>query len=313
VGKEELAGGFMRFVFLLPSVICVTAFLILSGCIGPSEKPPQIFQNDSNSPTGFTVTHPEDYGVSNPSPSATPPSGGEQQTGESPQYPPAGGQIPQQTPEAGITAGEPETPPAPNNPEEAQTEGCTTPWDGTYQGTMSDSGEVSLEGKWAGDTEKVVTPFIQTYDFEMTLKCFGAYENFLDDGKTVYEFEITHVKASHPMFGCQAGCVPVAYDDNLRHTDAFVVENGTGDMRIEFENGAHIDAFAFEGLQFSPSGDKLYLKIEPDPYNSIGVIQDSTGLFHFIEVQNCELTADNDHYCVVKSIFPNTIILSKVS
>lgn len=220
----------------------------------------------------------------------------------------------QANPEAGITTGQPETPPAQNNQPETQASGCTSPYDGTYQGTVSESGMLAVSRPDANGAYSLTqNPFLQTYDFEMTIKC--SSQVYTDEGSTgspnAKVFDITHIKVSHPLFGCTAGCVPIS-EVNGAGTQLFLFNSGIGSMVIAFPNGAGIVAFNYEGgVKTGPNEDTLTLNIQPYG-GSIGYKENPDGTTSMLETLNCEQLG-GEGYCNIGSINPNTIILHKVS
>ncbi|MFH1669904.1 MAG: hypothetical protein ABIA62_08315 [Candidatus Woesearchaeota archaeon] len=200
--------------------------------------------------------------------------------------------------------------------------GCATPTtqtshtsdcpavDGTWKGVISDSGSLRVTRYDAeGNPIKTNNPFTAQYDFEMTLECAGKAD--LGDH---WMYDITKVKASHPIFGCTDGCVPVSIEEteccgSWLELDA---DKGSG-MEVEFPNGAMIGSFASHGsVEFSKDGQKLMLYIQGGQYySSIGDIDAETDNYREIETDNCKrLGGEGD--CYVDYINKNTIILNKI-
>jgi hypothetical protein len=138
----------------------------------------------------------------------------------------------QPIPAAGITTAPPDVPPAPNNPPETQAAGCTSPYDGTWSGTVTGSGTVNLEDYSS------TRPFSVSYDLEFTAKCKQGYSD--GHGGSLWAAKITHAKASHPFFGCIDGCAPLPESTYVRESEIATIFDRTTSMDINFPNGASI-------------------------------------------------------------------------
>ena len=220
-------------------------------------------------------------------------------------------QIAQPTPTSQPTA-QPTAHPSATAQPTTETTGCTSPYDGTYAGAMSDSGEIQNEVTSGGQTTKTRTPFLQTYDFEMTVKCRYTFTPTADE-PLKYILAVTHAKATHPIFNCLGGCTPVQSTDTVRQSEADLNENGDGDMYLVFPNGATIGAFGLGSDLVKFRSDRAILTITgKDPYDSIGQIQNADGYFTTVEQSTCPPRQLNS-YCAVYALNPNTIILYKTS
>lgn len=83
----------------------------------------------------------------------------------------------------------------------SESSGCPSPYDGTYSGTVSGSGEFVqyVNG------EKTFAPYIDKYDLEVTLTC-----NLFNDYSNLWSMNISNVKVSDPYFDCTNGCSPTS-------------------------------------------------------------------------------------------------------
>jgi len=171
-------------------------------------------------------------------------------------------------------------------------ETCTSPHDGTWKGTISDSG--SLTVRRPPDWTSTHNPFTASYDFEMTIKC---------DLDTT-SFNITHAKASHPIFDCANGCSPIG--------NVLIRTDGSGSMGIIFPNGA---SFTFpgydQGLQVSPDGKTMALFFPGTSIlQNIGLLNEND-VSYSVETYNCQMYG-GEGYCGVEYLNKNTNILTKV-
>jgi hypothetical protein len=211
------------------------------------------------------------------------------------------------------------TPQTQNTTAAAGDSGCTSLYDGTWQGTISNSGSLLVTRYTDGEPLTTHNPFTAQYDFEMTIKCDSG------DSEWGWQYNVTHVKASHPLFDCASGCVPLPRVEYARATGdginvdgswVYISSNGTGSMYIVFPNDARISLFGMEEMQFSPDGEKVTLNIYGGTdYDYIGWQTSATsasGEFRDIETDNCKRLG-GEGTCIVEYINKNTIILSKVS
>jgi len=191
--------------------------------------------------------------------------------------------------------------------------GCTTLYDGTWKGVIADSGSLEVTRYDANGVAYIThNPFTAQYNFEMTIKCSYGDEK-------LWGYEIPYVKASHPIFDCANGCVPLGHQpgqDNLDVTNAYINKNGSGLMYILFPNGALIQTFVEDGrLKASPDGKtiELYISGDMNDFISIGWTGYQEGTkYRDIETDNCvRLGGEGD--CWLEYINKNTIILTKVS
>ena len=126
----------------------------------------------------------------------------------------------------------------PNVEKPVESSTCPSPYDGTYSGMVSGSGE---QTRWVDD-ETITTPYIISYNLEVTFKCDGL-EQCGDTGiKTNQQCWIlipTHAKASDPYCGCINGC-------DLEETIYTLLpkpgERG-GVLQIQFPNKSYIMLF----------------------------------------------------------------------
>lgn len=186
--------------------------------------------------------------------------------------------------------------------------GCKSPYDGTWKGLIQDSGDLSVT-RYDKDGAPVYTenPFIAQYDFEITLQCGGINYDQTSGAVDSYWFNITHLKASHPLFDCANGCVP-------QYSNTYIEKDGTAYMgQTLFPNGAII---YFPDMHASPDGKTINIfitgKYFAETIGSGGDQKDSQGYYYFVETYNCQQYGGKGS-CMVKTILPNTIILTKVS
>ena len=206
-------------------------------------------------------------------------------------------------------------PPIENNTPPA-TEGCTSPYDGTWRGVIADSGDIEVTTYDSNVKYKVLSvtdnPFTASYDFEMTIKCdfIETDENLVETGRN---FIITHVKASHPIFDCANGCIPTDTATNPSFVE--IDNNGSGGMAISYPNGADFVALGANTLgyiQASPDAKTIDLHIYGgNVYQHIGALV-TIQTSQYIETYNCYQTGGPDVVCWVKNLFPNTVTLTKV-
>lgn len=183
---------------------------------------------------------------------------------------------------------------------------CTKLYDGTWKGQISDSGVIWETTMQNGVPETTHNPFIAQYDLEFTMHCanLNAGENGGTDG---WGFEITHVKASHPLFDCADGCVPIG-------SQLYLLANGTGAFTIGFPNGASTGFYNFDDyIQASPDGKTITVFYHggEGTADNIGISPDAD---YLVETYNCQQYGGKTRaYCVVEYTNPNTMTLTKVS
>lgn len=186
--------------------------------------------------------------------------------------------------------------------------GCAnSPYDGTWNGTISDSGEIQTMRPSANGPQITDNPFTAKYDFEITIQCDSFYG-------TGWEYNVTYVKASHPLFDCADGCTPVQTGDH--NSDVQIYQNGTGSMYTGFTNGATLNGFSVPGdLQVSRDGKTITLSIdEPAGQVSWGIGEwfDQNSTEYNVETYNCQQQG-GEGYCDIEYILPSTSTLTKVS
>jgi hypothetical protein len=119
-----------------------------------------------------------------------------------------------------------------NIDEETEDSECTSPYDGTYSGLVSGSGEMSR----SIDGEEVVTPYIITYSLEVTFECgdYGGFSELCPEqpGQKCWNLAVTHAKVSDPFFGCTNGCTP----EWTSYFEAPIPGEGGGKLVIDFPN-----------------------------------------------------------------------------
>jgi len=197
--------------------------------------------------------------------------------------------------------------------------GCTSLYDGTWKGVISDSGSLLVTRIVNGEYVTTHNPFTAQYDFEMTIKCSGAWDDPSRGGKG-WSYDITHVKASHPIFNCDNGCTPLPYSTNRDIGSSLsILNNGLGWMYILFPNGAAIETFADKGtIQVSPDEQKMTLHISGGKLLSGGSGTRSIGWTVLDNTENRAIETDNcvrlggEGECSIEYINKNTIILNKV-
>lgn len=188
--------------------------------------------------------------------------------------------------------------------------GCTTTklssdctlYDGTWTGSMSDSGSLLVTRFTNSGTSITNNPFTASYDFEMTIKC-----NY--SGKDIRSYDISRVKASHPIFECAGGCTPKKDGQSYLQ----LLPNGYGKMAIVFPNGSYNKMFSYDNsLQVDPEGKKMMLYISGTSAGSIGsYITADLSQSRDVETYNCMLGGNGS--CLLQYINKNTIILNKVN
>jgi hypothetical protein len=192
----------------------------------------------------------------------------------------------------------------------ASTSACTSPYDGTWVGVIADSGILSVAR--APDYTNTDNPFTASYDFEMTIKCREIVRDYQNGGaETARFFDITHVKASHPLFNCANGCTPGDY------SYVQISNNGTGVFGLTYPNGAEIVMVGKPTLgyiQASPDAKTMDLHIYGGDYTgSIGSLLDNPNFrVMYVETYNCQQYGGKG-ICLIKTILKNTITLTKVS
>ena len=183
--------------------------------------------------------------------------------------------------------------------------GCPSPYDGTWQGTMADSGTLLVSGPQGGSQNK---PFTASYQFGMTLQCA---DDDGDNGIPGWDFYIPNATASDPLFNCTNGCATQG--------DAFIADNGSGNMMITFPDGMQFIFVTLMtqsgiggsdvGLQVSPDGKtmELYFDGTPDQgvFHSIGSTPGGLPGSPAVENEGCS-------GCMVWSINPYTVTLTRV-
>jgi hypothetical protein len=142
-------------------------------------------------------------------------------------------------------------------------------------------------------------PFLATYDFQMTIKC--SYSD-----KALSRYDITHLKASHPIFNCLNGCVPPQDGTNY----IVIMANGAGRMEIIFPNGARNMMFSRDNSVEFTDAEHLVLHIPANTLASIGSIDNPQ--FTTVEISNCQ-QLNGMNACLPESINENTITLNKIS
>ena len=220
---------------------------------------------------------------------------------------------------AGTTAQQQQASQNQSAPQPAATSNCTSPFDGTWKGTIADSGTLTTTvengsdcvNTWDGHCITLgETPFTASYNFEMTILCSGKVESY---GRMMQEFTITRVKASHPLFNCTDGCTTPTF----RSGEVLIDDNGTGYMLIGFPNGATIQFADYDGhLQVNPDGKTMTLFIGGRPgadLNSIGSLTDQHGTSYNIETYNNCPQNKGVGGCYPGSIDESTAILTKIS
>jgi hypothetical protein len=191
--------------------------------------------------------------------------------------------------------------------------GCTTLYDGTWKGVIADSGSLLVERKVDDEWVTTHNPFTAQYDFEMTLRCAEEGED-PDKGTKGWSYDITHVKASHPVFDCANGCTPLPRRQNEVGSWFELFDNGYGFMVIVFTNGANIETFVDENsLQVSPDGKTmtLYIKGGTDDISIGWWCSEDANECRIVETDNCERLA-GEGWCSIEYINKNTIILNKI-
>ena len=161
---------------------------------------------------------------------------------------------------------------------------------------MSESGNMFVARP--PDYAQTDTPFTVSYDFEMTLQC----DQFISNGNE-WTYKVTHVKASHPIFDCANGCTPSL------NSGANIGESGSGGLLVTFPNGALIK-FDSPHLQMSQDGKTMTIPFEgTNANNGVTIARDAR--VEPIESYNC--LQGGRGYCMIVSINPNTITLTKAS
>ncbi|MFA5930300.1 MAG: hypothetical protein WC861_05440 [Candidatus Micrarchaeia archaeon] len=227
---------------------------------------------------------------------------------------------------AGCTGSQPNNPQAPAaqpsgpnpqptapNPGPAAAPGCPLQYEGTYKGVMADSGDLDVNRPDSkGNYHSTQNPFTASYDFEMTLKCGAQFKDDATGVVIAYIFNITHVKASHPLFDCADGCTPITSKLG-EGSFVYIANNGSGSMTLTFPNGMYGIADV-SGLQASPDGKTIDVFIAGNTQigETIGHGADSQGNYVFVETYNCEHYG-GEGWCGLRTLLPNTITLTKVS
>jgi hypothetical protein len=197
--------------------------------------------------------------------------------------------------------------------------GCPSPYDGTWQGTMLDSGELSVTSYNGGPAYPGATiqnptiayhSFTAGYHFEMTIQC----NNGAGEGSSAsWEYNITYLNASDPLFDCSAGCTP---ESNPAATPAYleIGANGTGTLSgLAFPNGATVLG-VFTNVQVSPDGNTMTLSNSGgDIWSSIGALTAPDGTTSDVETETSCQQYGGPSVCGLYSIDPITITLTKVS
>lgn len=132
--------------------------------------------------------------------------------------------------------------------ESQDTEGCPTPWDGTWSGTFQQAGDRwYIEDK---DNQLITHPYSFSFNVEFTAKCEWYHRD--EDWASL---KITHAVISHPFFGCQGGCDALG---------TFSTETGGKEtfVSLQFPNKTH---FEIQNLQLT--GNSITMEgHQPDVY-----------------------------------------------
>ena len=97
---------------------------------------------------------------------------------------------------------------SPTTPQSSQTGTslCHSPYDGTYRGAVSGSGEFTI---FDSDMSLTKSPYILTYNLAMTVECVSTPK----ENNGYWMLKVTQAKVSDPFFGCTNGCTPVNSPD----------------------------------------------------------------------------------------------------
>lgn len=133
------------------------------------------------------------------------------------------------------------------------TESSKCPYEGTYSGLVSGSGEREIDT--SVEEEIIETPYIVTYSLEVTFECKdGLTEcSFEDLGPQCWQLTPTHAKVSDPFFGCTNGCA-IATDIYDTYLEAPIPGERGGNLQILFPNGAVLRA---EPLLTDPDAKRI--------------------------------------------------------
>lgn len=116
---------------------------------------------------------------------------------------------------------------------------CPSPYDGTYSGLVSGSGEVTCGQP---GEEKTKSPYIITYQLEVTFECVKP-TTFLDENNKDHDgwdLRATHVKVSDPYFECTNGCTPVTPESISWAPFMLKPGESGGQLVINFQNGKQL-------------------------------------------------------------------------
>lgn len=123
---------------------------------------------------------------------------------------------------------------------EAAAEGCDSPYDGRWNGTVTGSGMLDI------DNYRAKRPFTVTYDLEITIKCDAEGGPGMN-----WRLKIVRAMSSHPYFGCADGCTPVVGPYGIESTIELGGGGLLGNMNLYFPNNASI---SLSDLQLSQDG-----------------------------------------------------------
>jgi len=164
---------------------------------------------------------------------------------------------------------------------------CHSPYDGTYSGTVSASGQVEHEMADSPDTR--MTPYIITYSLEVTFECVREpMPEF--EGEDNWLLNVRRVKVSDPFFGCTNGCEPSSEgSDDI--SEAVMPQPGRrgGMIGINFPNGRY---FQIVPLFADPDANR----ISADQLNHSALVEESIAgytsrggsEFERIETRGCQ-------------------------
>lgn len=192
------------------------------------------------------------------------------------------------------------------------------PYEGTYSGTVSGSGELDCDYITEGQYKRYKTPYTITYNLEVTFKCIKLdfcdliCTDQFDLDQQCWYLAPTHAKVSDPFFDCMNGCTLNTVDSSIQL--AKPGEKG-GYIKIYFPNWAMLD---IDTLMIDPDGKTIRVD-QSDPEkihcSDIGDLRHPNIIFpatqscivaqHFSEYDECQLGNED-----AKSL---TVTLSKIS